>query len=109
MDKQLQGKIFLIEPIEELRYKKIIVYSDTPENARIAGNQKYHPHNQSNELNFSDEKLVYLNPNYSMCKEIKPKIISIDNKSKLLEIEYEGVKYELVNNKPVEHIGGGLI
>lgn len=109
MDK-LHGKIFLIKPFEESKYKKLIIYSDTPENARTAANQKYHSHNkQSSELNFSDEKLVYLNQNFSECEEIHPKIILIDNKSNLLKIEYEGVTYELVKNKPEEHIGGGWI
>lgn len=98
MDK-LQGKIFLIQPFEESKYKKIIIYSDTPENARIAANKTYHSH----------DKLVYLNQNFSECEEMHPKIISIDNKLNLLKIEYEGVAYELVKNKPEEHIGGGLV
>lgn len=107
---KLQGKIFLIRPFEELKYKKLIIYSDTPENARTVANQKYHSHNkQSNELNFSDEKFVYLDKNFSLCEEIHPKIISTDSKSNIVTIEYEGVKYELAKNKPVEHIGGGWI
>lgn len=108
---ELQGKIFLLEPIEKLKYKKIIVYSDSPENARIAANKKYHLHNKNfnYELDFSDEKFVYLNKIFSLCSEISPKIIYIDNKHNLLKVEYEGVVYELIKDKPEEHIGGGLL
>lgn len=103
------GKIFLIEPFEK-KYKKIIVYSDNSENARISAKQKYHPQEiKSNELNFSDEKLVYLNPNFSQCREIQPKIISIDNKLNIITIEYDGVRYKILKNQPIEHLGGGWI
>jgi len=101
------GKFFLLEPYEK-KYKKIIVYSDDPEAARYAAKQKYHPQKVGlNEINFSDEKLVYLNPCFSYCKEIEPKIISIDDKLKIITIKYAGVIYKIMKNKPIEYIGGG--
>lgn len=102
-------KFFLIEPFEK-KYKKIIIYSDSPENARMAAKNKYHPQNKkSNELILSDEKLVYLNPNFSFCREIKPHIISIDNVSNTIKIQYEGVTYKIIKNQPTVYIGGGWI
>jgi len=102
-------KFFLLEPFER-KYKKLIVYSDSPDNARSAAKQKYHPENKKpNELTLSDEKLVYINPNFSICKEIKPEIISIDSGSNTIHIQYNGVKYEIKKNQPREYIGGGLI
>lgn len=106
---EMIDKIFLIEPLEK-KYKKIIVYSDSPENARLAAKHKYHPQiKKSNELIFSDEKLVYLNPNFSICREINPQIISIDSALNAIKIQYEGVEYKIVKNQPIEYIENGLI
>jgi len=103
---KLKGNIFLIEPKEDRKYKTLIVYSDTAENARISANQKYHPKDtkSNKELVFSDEKLVYLNKDFSICREIKPKITFLDNDLDFVKIEYKGVAYKLERGKPQECI-----
>lgn len=80
--------LFLVQPISEKKYKEMIVYADTEQDARNAAAL-------ADTTSASPADSIYLNGGMSICIEIEPNIIKVENNSGYVRVKYNEVIYDL--------------
>ncbi|HVY53443.1 MAG TPA: hypothetical protein VHA13_02875 [Gammaproteobacteria bacterium] len=104
MTNEPTAKIFLIEPADRLKYKSILAFADTSEDARLNAHTLINPA----KIKMSGDPspmmdMVYLNEELSTCHEIKnfETIWCLENS---IQIKYLGKMYCLAKDsaKPLD-------
>lgn len=104
-----QIHIFLIQPLSKDKYKEIIVYADTEQQARAAAALVNNPEKVRGQLNEFSAETTYQDRGMSICIEIKPDIIKLVNNLEMAKIIYNEVVYDLNKGQAQEVIAENIL
>jgi len=90
-----QIHLFLVQPISEIKYKEMIVYADNEQQARNAAALTNNPDKTLAAANQIPAESIYLNRGMSICIEIEPDIIKVENNAEYVRVKYNEVIYDL--------------
>lgn len=107
--KNSQIHIFLVQPLSKHIYKEMIVYADTEQHARSAAALTENPERVPTPANEFSAETVYLDIGMSICVEVKPDIIKLENNSNCVRIQYNEVMYDLKKNVAQEVIAENVL
>jgi hypothetical protein len=106
--KNSQTHIFLVQPLNKHIYKEMIVYSDSEQNARKAAALAENPKKVPNTTNEFSAETVYLDRGMSICIEIEPVLVKLENKTDCVRVQYNEVMYDLKKNSAQEVIAENI-
>lgn len=106
--KNAQLHVFLVQPLSKHLYKEMIVYADAEQDARNAAALAENPERVPTPTNEFPAETVYLDIGMSICIEIKPDIVKLENNSDCVRIQYNEVTYDLKKNVAQEVIAENI-